>query len=177
MSTEGSEQIDESPKYSYHLTSNSGQQQGRSESSILSDELNFTNDSFEHNILSSILTPSTKTAPKFFDLCPSPGLIASTPKFATYQSATEEMNDRLMERLKHTIPSIDFDDIHLKRQFAPIYAQSAYTTMLEKEYAVGDYIGTTDALLVLNIIAEDRSSLVRLMAQLNEGEKWKDDIL
>lgn len=82
------------------MASNSERQLGRSETSILSDELNFTNESFDHHILSSILTPSTKTAPNFFEFDQAQDSIASTPAYATYVSATEEMNERLMDDLK-----------------------------------------------------------------------------
>ena len=65
-----------------------------------------------------------------------------------YMDPTEEMNKRWLKLIQSKVPTIDLVDISAevfpynshKRQFAPEYSYSSYLTMLEQEYAIGDYI-------------------------------------
>ena len=52
-----------------------------------------------------------------------------------------------MEFLETTIPKLDLEDVNALladpqagRQFAPEFSQSSYMDMLQKDYAIGDYI-------------------------------------
>ena len=44
-----------------------------------------------------------------------------------------------------SLPAVDLNDFSKNRQFAPEYSQKAYEEMLEKEFAIGNYI-TVDAM-------------------------------
>ena len=57
------------------------------------------------------------------------------------QSPTEVMEQRTLHEVQRRCPILDQLDIGVKRQFAPEYSQSAYTTMLKEEYPIGNYTG------------------------------------
>ena len=90
--------------------------------------------------------------------------------------ATEEMHRRVSTEIRHTIPSIDLNDISKKRQFAPEYSQNAYNSMLRDEYAIGNYLNA-ESETWLCISGEDRKSMVLLLEELNEEEEWNDETL
>ena len=50
------------------------------------------------------------------------------------------MNERYIENIGKSIPSIDIQDYGTRRQFAPECSQTAYSLIFNKEYAIGDYI-------------------------------------
>ena len=50
------------------------------------------------------------------------------------------MNNRYREVLHSSIPAIDISDIGTTRQFEPEYSQHVYASMLNQEYAIGDYL-------------------------------------
>ena len=75
-----------------------------------------------------------------------------------------------------SLPAVDLADLSQKRQFAPEYSQRAYEEMLEKEFAIGNYM-TVEAMNDLSIKPEDRKSMVYLIEELNEAEGWKEETL
>ena len=75
-----------------------------------------------------------------------------------------------------SLPAVDLTDLSQKRQFAPEYSQRAYEEMLEKEFAIGNYL-THEAMQDLCIKSEDRKSMVYLLEELNEAEGWKQETL
>ena len=75
-----------------------------------------------------------------------------------------------------SLPAVDLADFSQKRQFAPEYSQKAYEEMLEKEFAIGNYM-TVEAMNDLCIKPEDRKSMVYLIEELNEAEGWKEETL
>ena len=75
-----------------------------------------------------------------------------------------------------SLPAVDLADLSQKRQFAPEYSQRAYEEMLEKEYAIGNYL-SLEAMKNLHIKPEDRKSMIYLLEELNEAEGWKQETL
>ena len=54
---------------------------------------------------------------------------------------TETMEKRCTEIFEKQIPKLDNEDLGQKRQFAAEYSQSAYKTMIDDEYPIGNYTG------------------------------------
>ena len=65
-----------------------------------------------------------------------------------FENPTDEMTRRWKQIIEKALPAIDLIDLAAennffyssKRQFAPEYSQTAYLTMLQSEFAIGDYI-------------------------------------
>lgn len=69
-------------------------------------------------------------------------------KNSNFENPSDEMIRRWKEVIEKSLPAIDLIDLaalhdpyySTKRQFAPEYSQKAYLEMLNKEYAIGDFI-------------------------------------
>ena len=112
----------------------------------------------------STLKKKQTTASKGRELTRIPSL--SQP---AHPDPTAEMNKRWLKIIKRKVPAVDLVDISAeifpynsdKRQFAPEYSNSVYTTMLEQEYAIGDYLSNPNC--SLNISTFARHQMVMLI--------------
>lgn len=83
------------------------------------------------------------------------------------------MTRRWQQQIEQMLPAIDLYDISQegnpyqahKRQFAPEYSQSSYQTMLQDEYAIGDYINLKNS--TIKVTEEARHHMVTLLEELN----------
>ena len=79
------------------------------------------------------------------------------------------------------LPAIDLLDISQegnpylaqKRQFAPEFSQSSYQTMLQEEYAIGDYINLKNS--AIKVTEEARHHMVTLLEELNRLKAYKEE--
>ena len=93
----------------------------------------------------------------------------------------EEMMRRWQQKVEGTLPTIDIIDISAegnphqesKRQFAPEYSQSSYMTMLQEEYAIGDYINLKNS--TVKVTEEARHHMVTLLEELNRLKSYKEE--
>ena len=84
--------------------------------------------------------------------------------------------------MEKTLPAFDLIDLAAehdfypkKRQFAPEYSQTSYLSMLEQEFAIGDYItfgGST-----LGLTPSSRQHMITLLEALNAEKKYKPETL
>ena len=100
-----------------------------------------------------------------------------------YMDPTEEMNKRWLKLIQSKVPTVDLVDISAevfpykshKRQFAPEYSYSSYLTMLEQEYAIGDYLSNPNCSLNISVFA--RQQMVMLIEEFNNLKEYKTDTL
>jgi hypothetical protein len=96
-------------------------------------------------------------------------------------SAMEEMTRRWQQSVEKQLPAIDLLDISAegnpynerKRQFAPEFSQSSYLSMLETEYAIGDYINLKNT--TIKVTEEARHHMVTLLEELNRLKAYKEE--
>jgi len=102
---------------------------------------------------------------------------------AKQDSATDEMVRRWKQNMEQTLPAFDLIDLaaehdpyySAKRQFAPEYSQMAYFAMLEKEFAIGDYLEWTHG--ELNVSSQARRHMITLIEDLNRLKNYKEETL
>jgi len=89
------------------------------------------------------------------------------------------MNRRWLKAITRYVPTVDLIDLSnetfpfnaVKRQFAPEYSQQAYTSMLQQEFSVGDYI--TNPICSLDVTVFARQQMVRLIEELCYMKAYK----
>ena len=105
--------------------------------------------------------------------------INRTPVF---MGPRETMEHRWMEFLENTIPKLDLEDVNALladpqagRQFAPEFSQSSYMDMLQKDYAIGDYIQEIGESQRFSY--SDRERLISIVQDLNKKKDYKQETL
>ena len=63
------------------------------------------------------------------------------------------------------------------RQTAPEYSQTAYHSMLEREYSIGNYLADRHKRDTLQIERVDREAMVALMQELHSIKKYNEETL
>lgn len=102
---------------------------------------------------------------------------------AKHESPTDMMVKRWKQAIEKELPAIDLIDLSAehdpyysqKRQFAPEYSQMAYLAMLEKEFAIGDYLEWTEG--ELNVSSQARRHMITLIEDLNRLKNYKEETL
>lgn len=100
-----------------------------------------------------------------------------------YECPTDEMVRRWKQEIEKSLPAIDLIDLAAennyfyasKRQFAPEYSQSSYLSMLEKEFAIGDYLDWQEGLM--RVSDQARRHMITLIEDLNRLKKYKEETL
>ena len=98
-----------------------------------------------------------------------------------YLDPTEEMNNRWFRIMKKRLPTVDLIDISSevfsfaaqKRQFAPEYSHTSYLTMLQQEFAIGDYLADRDS--SHEITHCNRQTIILLINELSNYKRYKID--
>jgi transcription initiation factor TFIIIB Brf1 subunit/transcription initiation factor TFIIB len=93
------------------------------------------------------------------------------------------MMHRWRLEIERSIPAIDLIDLAAehgvyysqKRQFAPEYSQQCYLTMLEREFAIGDFIDWQEG--ELRVSNQARRHMVTLIEDLNRLKNYKEESL
>lgn len=91
----------------------------------------------------------------------------------SYEDPTDEMIKRWIKIIRRRVPTVDLVDISAevfpvnskKRQFAPEYSYTTYSTFLSKEEAIGDY--TLDPNCSGLVTAYARQQMVLLIEELH----------
>ena len=98
-----------------------------------------------------------------------------------FENPMDEMMRRWQQQVESTLPTIDIIDLsaegnpkgETKRQFAPEYSQSSYMTMLQEEYAIGDYINLKNS--SIKVTEDARHHMVTLLEELNRLKNYKEE--
>ena len=100
-----------------------------------------------------------------------------------YDVPADEMVRRWKVLIEKNLPAIDLIDLAAehnyfyssKRQFAPEYSQTSYLTMLQNEFAIGDFIDWPDR--QLRVSEQARRHMITLIEDLNRLKNYKEETL